>query len=250
MKKLLVLLSAATVLLASCASGNAPDKKTELKQEFNRPTVVDHKGVAFGLEQPAWVADVLVNSTNQRAMAKALGLNNDKIWVVYGQGPNLEFLRTWIDQVDARAEIASGIQQTIRDSVNAVQEGNKQGNSAEVTEAVKRISERLTLVTVSNLEKAQDWWTKTRQLKIGGDKNNAADYTELYTYLVVYTMDMDSFKKQMNDALTTVLDGTGTEMSNQIRQLALDKMVDEAGVKPKEPSASTSGSGAAFTIEG
>lgn len=257
MKKILAVAASVLALsmLAGCATkGNKADKVVQLEQVYNQPQVIDHKGVAFGLQQPAWVAEVIANSTNQKAMAKALGLDNDKIWVVYGTGPDLEFLRTWIDQVDARAEIAASIQQTIVDTVEAQYEGKKDGNAVENKAEAKRVSERAANVTVSGLEKAQDWWTKTRQLKLGGNKNEAGDYEERYTYIVVYTMDMNQFKKQMNDSLDTVLEGVGTEMSGRIRELLMEKVETRAGITPKEkgstakadtaaPAASTSTAG-------
>lgn len=237
MKKILnfVTVAFALAMLASCGStGNPPDKVTKLEEDYNKPVVVDHKGVAFGLEQPAWVASVVANSTNQKAMAKALGLEDAKIWVIYGTGPDLEFLRTWIDQIDARAEIAASIQQTIVDVVEAEYSGKKDGTEVENKAEAQRISERVANVTVSGLEKTQDWWTKTRQLKNGGDKKKAEDYNEQYTYLVVYSMEMKQFKKQMNDSLNSVLDGAGTEMSGRIREMAMQKLEDRAGVVAKK----------------
>ena len=245
MKKLSVLVAAvaSALLLASCGS---TEKVSELKVDENEVVVVDHKGKGFGMQaQPEWVMNVMAKQTNQKGLAKALGIEDSKIWVVYGSGPDLTFLRTWIDQVDARAEIAASIQQTIMDVTDAAYSGKKDGNSTENEQAVQRISERASNVTVSGLEKDQDWWTKTRQLKAGGNKKDPKDYIEEYNYLVVYSMSMTAFEKQMKDSLDTVLDGVGTEMSSEIRQMVMDKMYANSGVTPRKADApaSTSSTG-------
>lgn len=247
MKKLLVLAAVVSAALSFMSCGST-ENVTKLEYTGETPKVINHKGLGFGMEAtPNWVMDVLGNQTNQKALGKSLGMTDSKIWVVYGSGPNLEFLRTWIDQVDARAEIASSIQQTISDKVKAVQEGSKDGNSAEVKSAVERVSSRLSLVTVSNLEKNQDWWTLTRRLKAGGNKKNAEDYIEEYNYLVIYSMPMDSFEKQMKDSLNQVLDGVGTEMSQKIRELVMDEITESSGVAPKNDSSAKAESAPATT---
>lgn len=236
MKKLLVVVAAAAaMLLTSCAT-----KLEEVKDVSNPIERVEHKGDAFGLDQPAWVGTVLT-TTSQEALQKALGLEDKRIWVVYGDGPDLEYLRTWIDQVDARAEIAASIQQTIMDKVNAAYEGSKEGKSVEASSEVARISERAANVTVTGLVKEQDWWTKTRQLKVGLKKATSdSDYNYKYTYMVLYTMDMEMYKKQMDAAMDTVLDGVGTEMSAEIRQMLMDELYAKSGVTPRDPNAGSS----------
>jgi hypothetical protein len=186
MKKIssiLVICLAGAISLTSCAS--APKVK-----DVSGPTeIVEHKGTAFGVAQPEWVGTVLA-TPNQKTLSKALGINKH-IWVVSKSGENLDFIKTWADQVDARAEIGASIKQGISDFVGA----HVEGDSSDVEETIKRYSARASTVMVSGLNKETDWWVlgRTRLQK----KN---EIESKYTYLVVYSMDEDLYQKQIKNA--------------------------------------------------
>ena len=169
--------------LTSCAS--APKVK-----DISGPTeIIEHKGTAFGVAQPEWVGTVLA-TPNQKTLSKALGIDKH-IWVVSKSGENLDFIKTWADQVDARAEIGASIKQGISDFVGA----HAEGDDSDIEETVKRYSARASTVMVSGLNKETDWWVlgRTRHQK----KN---EVESKYTYLVVYSMDEDLYQKQIKNA--------------------------------------------------
>ena len=78
-------------------------------------------------------------------------------------GEELEFLQNWVDQVDARSEIAAAINQKIEDTVIAELRGS---DSKIDSKELERISKRAANVNTAGLEKETDWWTKTRQLNV------------------------------------------------------------------------------------
>ena len=171
------------ISLTSCAS--APKVK-----DISGPTeIIEHKGTAFGVAQPEWVGTVLA-TPNQKTLSKALGIDKH-IWVVSKSGVNLDFIKTWADQVDARAEIGASIKQGISDFVGA----HADGDDSDIEETVKRYSARASTVMVSGLNKETDWWVlgRTRLQK----KN---EVESKYTYLVVYSMDEDLYQKQIKNA--------------------------------------------------
>lgn len=171
------------ISLTSCAS--APKVK-----DISGPTeIIEHKGTAFGVAQPEWVGTVLA-TPNQKTLSKALGIDKH-IWVVSKSGENLDFIKTWADQVDARAEIGASIKQGISDFVGA----HAEGDDSDIEETVKRYSARASTVMVSGLNKETDWWVlgRTRHQK----KN---EVESKYTYLVVYSMDEDLYQKQIKNA--------------------------------------------------
>ena len=171
------------ISLTSCAS--APNVK-----DVSGPTeIIEHKGTAFGVAQPEWVGTVLA-TPNQKTLSKALGIDKH-IWVVSKSGENLDFIKTWADQVDARAEIGASIKQGISDFVGA----HAEGDDSDIEETVKRYSARASTVMVSGLNKETDWWVlgRTRLQK----KN---EVESKYTYLVVYSMDEDLYQKQIKNA--------------------------------------------------
>lgn len=171
------------ISLTSCAS--APKVK-----DISGPTeIIEHKGTAFGVAQPEWVGTVLA-TPNQKTLSKALGIDKH-IWVVSKSGENLDFIKTWADQVDARAEIGASIKQGISDFVGA----HADGDDSDIEETVKRYSARASTVMVSGLNKETDWWVLGRtRLK----KKNEVE--SKYTYLVVYSMDEDLYQKQIKNA--------------------------------------------------
>lgn len=160
--------------------------------------ILEHKGSVWGTPQPEWVS-VVISTPNQKTLKKALGLEDKKIWVLTKNGQELDFLQTWVDQVDARAEIASSIRQTVRDVVRADMKGEE---GDEMEKSIQRYSDRIASVAVSGLEKETDWWTRNRRLKDGVKKAEGADdYVTQYSYMVVYGMDEKLFSKQIKTAL-------------------------------------------------
>lgn len=170
----------------SCAS--APKVK-----DISGPTeIIEHKGTAWGVAQPEWVSTVL-STSNQKALSKALGIDKH-IWVVTKSGKNLDFVKNWADQVDARSEIASSINQGISDFVGA----RITGDDNDVEETVERYSARASAISVSGLNKETDWWV----LAISRDAKSK-DEDPKYTYMVVYSLDEDLYRKQIKKAFET-----------------------------------------------
>ncbi|MBQ0050708.1 MAG: hypothetical protein KBT11_01435 [Treponema sp.] len=207
MKKLNVFafaMFAASSIFVSCGStstlkGNAPI------MDEGTPVVIDYQGKALGSPIPAWV--VAMGDGNQKKIRKSLELDNDTaIFALNSKGNDLDFLKTWTDQVDARAEVASSIEQTVGQTVqselNAVQIDDQRK-----TKAAKLYSSTMTNLTLNGLQKEAAYWIKTRTPKPGVKKPaTPADWTEEYTYYVVYTMGKDMYQLQLKKALDDVED--------------------------------------------
>lgn len=184
-------------LLFACASTS----KSKAKDISPTVEIVEHKGTAWGINQPDWVAEV-IGTVNQKSLCKALGLTDKKIWVLTRSGEELEFLQNWVDQVDARSEIAAAINQKIEDTVIAELRGS---DSKIDSKELERISKRAANVNTAGLEKETDWWTKTRQLNVNVKKaKDETDYMYQYNYLVIYSMNEDLFRKQLNISLENI----------------------------------------------
>lgn len=189
--------SICTLMLVACAS----TPKSKAKDISPTVEIVEHKGSAWGIDQPSWVAEV-IGTVNQKSLCKALGLTDKKIWVLTRSGEELEFLQNWVDQVDARSEIAAAINQRIEDSVIAELKGS---DSKIDSKELERISKRAANVNTAGLEKETDWWTKTRQLDVDVKKaKDDNDYRYQYNYLVIYSMNEDLFRKQLNISLENI----------------------------------------------
>ena len=112
--------------LVGCAS------KPKITDVSGPVEILEHKGTAWGIPQPEWVGEVQ-GTSNQKTLQKALGIDKH-IWIVPKSGRNLDFIKTWADQVDARAEIAASIKQEIADFVGASLTGDRD----EVDEKIER----------------------------------------------------------------------------------------------------------------
>ena len=99
LKKSVLILAAALCSRAFCQSlkGKAQVMNT------GKPEVIDYKGKALGSEIPAWVKAVSDGAVRKVYKSLELDMNEDKIFVLYNTGNDLYFLKTWTDQVDARA---------------------------------------------------------------------------------------------------------------------------------------------------
>ena len=225
MKKIstLILSATAAALLLSC--GSTPKPKVEDKSLTIPTEILEHKGSAWGVAQPEWVGTVLT-TPNQKTLKKALGLTDKKIWVLTKNGSNLDFLQTWVDQVDARAEIAASIKQTIGDRIKASMSGTSADSDIEKT--IDRESERLAVTSVAGLEKETDWWTRNRRLKDDIKKGESSDdYVTQYSYMVVYAMDENLFMRQLENGFKNIKD---IDVSDEIQESIKNSLVEQSKI--------------------
>lgn len=211
-------LVAVAAMLTSCASKDV--KGTGFDVNVNKPVIVDYKGQSFGADIPGWVIDAA--DGNKKNVAKGLNLSGSKIWVLSNDGKDLDMLKLWTDQIDGRAEIASSIEQSVADLITA----NFAASEDEKEKAVKEFSMRMSNITLNGLEKEADYWTKTRTLKTGVKKAKSdSDYTEKYTYLVVFSMDMKLWEKQIKAAMDDI--DENDDQSIMLRDMITSKLMDE-----------------------
>lgn len=175
------------------------------KMNAGRPVVIDYQGQATGSEIPAWVQAVTEGA--QRKIRKSLDIDaDDAIFVLSNKGNDLDFLKTWTDQVDVRAEVASSIEQTVGQTVVAELDA-KQTDKQSKERAAKLYSSSMTNLTLNGLTKEAYYWIKTRTLKPGVKKaKKESDYTDEYTYYVVYSIKKSLYNLQMKKAIDDVED--------------------------------------------
>lgn len=226
MKKIMIILAVllAAVLLTSCTTTADDIEGTGVDLSANKPVIVDYKGQAFGSDIPGWVLDA--SDGNNKAVAKALGLTGKKVWILQNDGQDLDMLKLWTDQIDGRAQIASGIEQTVADLVTAEMSASE-ADTATKQQMVDEFSSRVTNLTLQGLEKETDYWTKTRTLKEGvkAKKATAADYSYKYTYLVVFTMDEDLYAQQIDAAFADV--GNNDDQSQLLREVVTTQLKEK-----------------------
>lgn len=207
MKKLFGSLAAALMLTAAlCSCGSTLKLKgEEPTMNAGKPEVIDYQGQSLGSKIPDWV--IAIGDGSQKRVRKSLDIDRDQqIFILQNKGNDLDFLKTWTDQVDARGEIASSIEQTIAQTVQSEMEVRQADEQTKV-KAAKLYSATMTNVTLNGLNKEAYYWIKTRTPKTDVKKAKVAtDYVYEYTYYVVYTMDTDMYEAQMAQAMDDVQD--------------------------------------------
>lgn len=218
MKKLLF----AVAVIATLFAGTAVAKTKKTKQKY-RPELVDWKGQALGQEIPKWVE--AVSDGDKAGVKKALKLDKDTmIFVLTREGDNLDFLKTWVDQIDARTEVASSIETTIANAVETELTA-QQADTQTIERKAKLYSAQATNITLNGLQKLNDYWVTTRALKLGLKKGKKAeDYITKTTYLVVFGIDSAIYDQQLKAAIENVDDNS--DQTEKLRELLTTKCSD------------------------
>lgn len=189
----------------------------KVKNVSGTTEVLEHKGTRWGVPQPSWVS-VVLSTPNQKTLSKELGIDKH-IWVLERSGENLDFLQNWVDQVDARAEIAASLKQAVGDTVRA---SLKAESPEAVEKELERYSSRAALISLAGLNKETEWWTRTRTRL---DKKS--DYEIQYNYLVIYSLDEKLYQKQIQEAFKDLGD-------EERAKLVIEKINEIAEIRPSK----------------
>ena len=190
------------MIISGCAS-------TSKLKDVSGPTErLEHKGTAYGVAEPDWVAVVIQNETNQTVLKKALGINKH-IFVLTGRGKNLDFLQKWVDQ-EVQVNVAKSINTIIAD----LTETEIEGDSGNIEKRFDEKSTNAVIEMIAGLNKETDWWSKTRS-----HPDKKTDYTEQYNYTAVYSLDEKLWDKQINEAMKNKVDKeTRIKLIEQLRE--------------------------------
>lgn len=197
------------------------------------PEVIDYKGKALGSEIPAWVK--AVGDGNRRKVYKSLEIDpaEDKIFLLFDKGKDLVFLKTWIDQVDARAMVATAIESTVAQTVESELK-NADVNDASTRERKAKIySASMTNLTLNGLMKEADYWIKTRTPKTDVAKpEKLSDYDVEYTYYAVFSISEKNFDRQLKAAMDDIPDND--DQTKFLKEVLTQKL-KESIISNKEP---------------
>lgn len=110
----------AALALLIAAMGSAFAKKQ--KQASSDSELVDWQGKEVGIkstELPSWLRAVALG--NKEDVKKDLKVEDKKmIFVLTRSGDDLDFLKAWVDQIDARSEVAAALETTVAQTVQLV----------------------------------------------------------------------------------------------------------------------------------
>ena len=229
MKKSMVAIAALLAIFVSSNCFAAKKKEAKIKIEIiNRP------GMALGTEIPKWVEAVLEGDNKGIAKSLKIDLKEYQIFVFSNQGNDLEFLKTWTDQVDVQRQVANSFSMAVGQSANAVFQGSS-GDETKKKMAIDQTIKALSAMEINGLLKESQYWIQFRKPKQGmkvtsKSPDSAFDY--YYEHYVVFTMNRDIYDTQLDAALNGVEDNASETallkkaLSQNLREPLIDKTKD------------------------
>lgn len=229
LKFILAVVAATFVFPADMFAAKAKEQKVKIE-------IVNRPGMALGTEIPAWVESVLEGNNKQIAKSLKLDEKETQIFVFSNQGDDLEFLKTWTDQVDVQRQVANSFSMAVGQSANAVLQGSS-GNQSNMDRAIEQTVKALSAMEINGLLKEAQYWIQFRKPKQGvkiSKKAKDSDYDYYYEYYVVFTMNRDLYDKQLDAALNGVEDNASETvllkkaLSENLRAPLIDKAADSS----------------------
>ncbi len=197
--------------------------------------VVNRPGMALGSDVPAWVEAVLEGDNKSIAKSLKIDLKENQIFVFSNQGTDLEFLKTWTDQVDVQRQVANSFSMAVGQSANAVFQGSA-GDDNKKKMAIDQTVKALSALEINGLLKESQYWMQFRKPKPGvkiTKKSPESAYEYYYEYYVVFTMNRDIYDAQLDAALSGIEDNASETallkkaLSQNLREPLIDKIKDE-----------------------
>ena len=226
--KIKTVMAVALVAVLGCsnafAAGKAKDQKVKIE-------IVNRPGMALGTDIPSWVEAVLEGDNKTIAKSLKIDLKESQIFVFSNQGDDLEFLKTWTDQVDVQRQVANSFSMAVGQSANAVFQGAA-GDENKRQQAIDQTIKALSTMEINGLLKEAQYWIQFRKPKQGvkvTKKSPESAYEYYYEYYVVFTMSRTLYDTQLDAALNGVEDNASETallkkaLSENLRAPLIDK---------------------------
>lgn len=223
---------AVAAIVACFGTGSVFAKKA--KDQKVKIEIVNRPGMALGTDIPGWVEAVLEGDNKAIAKSLKIDLKEKQIFVFSNQGDDLEFLKTWTDQVDVQRQVANSFSIAVGQSANAVLQGNS-GSESAMQRSIDQTVKALSALELNGLLKDAQYWIQFKKPKQGvkitkKSPDSAFDY--YYEYYVIFTMDRNIYDTQLEAALNGVEDNASETkllkeaLSENLRAPLVDKVVD------------------------
>ena len=206
------------------------------KQQKVKIEIVNRPGMALGSEIPDWVIAVTEGDNKKIAKSLDIDLDESQIFVFSNQDSDLEFLKTWTDQVDVQRQVANSFSIAVGQSANAVFQGNS-GNENNIQRSIDQTVKALSAMELNGLLKTAQYWIQFRKPKQGIKVNSKSTddcYDYYYEYYVVFKMDRAIYDNQLEAALSGIEDNASETqllkkaLSQNLRAPLLDKVPDNS----------------------
>ncbi|MBS7241248.1 hypothetical protein [Treponema sp.] len=219
MKLQKLIFAALTITVLGCTSISAKAKK--VKANKNPVEQMDWQGASTGRDIPEWVDYVVDGDTAQ--IAKELKLPEDKwqLFVILGQGPNLDFVKAWTDNVDVIAEVAQALSRVVKTDLQA---NMNSSDPAQINKALDMADRVVSLVELNGLVKKNQYWIQTRTAKVKKPKKDKDYNPAVYNYYVVYAMDKATYEESIRRAVDKGFENEQTSEAQTIKDVMMTSL--------------------------
>ena len=185
----------AVSMLASCASKpETEESKPKVSKTVERE-MIDWKGASIGSELPDWIYSAVDNDV--LALSTLPQFENKIIYFAEDQGQNLDLLKSWENNFNVQASFSRELSNFVIAKFGGEQNGSKK--EEEVQMYLNELVASCSKAEINGLGKKLDYWVKTRYI----DKE-LDTIKDVYQYFVVFAIDKDDFKLQMDRVLGRV----------------------------------------------
>ena len=224
MKKIKILVITAMVMTLFSTSLYAATKKpkaTKLPIEQ-----MDWQGRTTGRDIPEWVDYVVDGDVHQVAKKLDIDEKKYKIFVVSEQGKNLQFVKDWAETVGVNAQVQRTMSSVVSSHLNANAGGGEEDYKRNQDTATKLCG----LVSLSGLEKKNQYWIQTRMGKTTKAKTDrASDWQDpVYTYYLVYVMSLEEYNNAVAKAMDEAYNqGVITDEAGNLKAIMLSALASD-----------------------
>ena len=177
--------------------------------------MIDWKGASVGSEIPSWVVDAV--DQNYKAISQLPQFENKLVFFAEDQGKNLDMLKSWVNNFNIQGSFSKSVSNFVISKFGGEQAGSKADETSE--SFLKEITSTYSKTEINGLSKELDYWVKTRY--IDHDKKTSED---IYQYFVVYAIDKNELKLQLDRALGLV---EAKEESQKKLKVEVSAAIDE-----------------------
>lgn len=208
-------------LVISCASKPAVEEQKPVVSKKVEREMIDWKGASIGSDIPEWLYSAVDNDV--MAIASLPEFENKVIYFAEDQGKNLDLLKSWVNNFNIQATFSRELSNFVIAKFGGELNGSK--NEEDVEMYLNELVATCSRAEINGLGKKLDYWVKTRYID-----NELDTMSDTYQYFVVYAIDKDDLKLQLDRVLGKV--EAKTEAQKKIKD-DVQKAIEEVSVFAK-----------------
>jgi len=210
-KKLIVALTAAALVMSAVSCASKPEEKTMVKKG-PAYEVIDHKTMAIGGDIPAWVVTFIETGVQG---IEAMDAYKDKyVFIAEDSGANKQALSLWMTGFNVTQEVARMVSTRVQSKFAGAAAGSPDDEFGRYFENVVKSAAE---ARYSGARKENDFWVMRRYFKEDGKSIDR----EEYTMYVLVSID----KAMLQSQIQAVLDGTAADTPpSKEQQTAIDRV--------------------------